>query len=372
MVMVEKVIRFLTGIKPTGVLHLGNYIGAIKPFTEMLQQENTQGLLFVADGHALTSVMSGTTMRAQTGHVAAAWLAALETAGVDIGLDKEQKTREKQEASTCEDDDSARRSMPVVPFLFYRQSTLPQIFELFWILCCLCPKGLMNRAHAYKAAVQTRLEIGAQDVDRDVMMGLFNYPVLMAADILLFGAHQVPVGPDQVQHVEYARDLAQKFNQAYGETFVLPKAVTPEAAPALVGLDGRKMSKSYNNIIPLMASSEQLCSAIKKIKTNAQKPHEPKDPATCHLFTLYKAFATQMEVKEMQKRYATGIGWADMKNITFNVVDGVLAPLRVHYEALIKNPKRVSYLLEMHEKHAGWLAEKTMRRVRRKIGFAER
>lgn len=344
--------RILTGIKPTGELHLGNYVGAMRPVLDLLQSEtgaaeNSEnakssvppGFLFIADGHALTSVSDGAAMRQMTRSVAAAWMA--------MGLDPEK-------------------------VLFYRQSAVPQVFELFWILSCVCPKGLMNRAHAYKAVVQPRQEASEEDIDRDVMMGLFNYPVLMAADILLFQAHKVPVGPDQLQHVEIARDLALKFNQAFGEVFPLPEASIPKAVPTLTGLDGRKMSKSYNNVIPLFADSKKLKSLIAKIKTNSQTPDEPKETEGCALFQLYQVFASADQVKAMRARYAGGIGWADVKAQVFQVVDEALAAKRARYDALMADPKQIDNMLQAGEQRAFLLAERLMEKVRRRVGFEPR
>ena len=333
--------RFLTGIKPTGDLHLGNYVGAMRPILELLRPGDTEGFLFIADGHALTSVHDGAAMRRMTKGVAAAWLAAFK----------------------------AQTTIETLP-LFYRQSAVPQVFELFWILSCVCPKGLMNRAHAYKAVVQPRIEAAEDDIDRDVSMGLFNYPVLMAADILLFGAQRVPVGPDQLQHVEIARDLAQKFNQAFGDVLEVPEAVIPKDVPVLEGLDGRKMSKSYGNVIPLFCSEKELRALIFKIKTNSQRPEEPKDPKACSLFKLFQAFAASEEVSQLRQRYEAGIGWAEVKEQTFAVVQQALAPLRCHYDTLMSDPSAIETTLLEGEARARGLAEKLMRRVRRRVGFA--
>jgi tryptophanyl-tRNA synthetase len=313
----------------------------MRPILELLRPSNAEGFLFIADGHALTSVHDGAAMRRMTKGVAAAWLAAFK----------------------------AQTAIKTLP-LFYRQSAVPQVFELFWILSCMCPKGLMNRAHAYKAVVQPRIEAAEDDIDRDVSMGLFNYPVLMAADILLFGGQRVPVGPDQLQHVEIARDLAQKFNQAFGDVLEVPEAVIPKDVPVLEGLDGRKMSKSYGNVIPLFCTEKELRALIFKIKTNSLRPEEPKDPQACSLFKLFQAFAAPEEVQRQRQRYETGIGWADVKEQTFAVVQRALAPLRGHYDALISDPSGIETQLLEGEARARGLAEKLMRRVRRRVGFA--
>jgi len=327
-------LRILTGIKPTGALHLGNYVGAMRPALRLLKDKAQEAYLFIADGHALTGAVKGKELRAMTHHVAAAYLA--------VGLDPER-------------------------VVFYRQSALREVFELFWLLSCVCPKGLMNRAHAYKAIVQDRL--GDKDPDRDVWMGLYNYPILMAADILLFSADEVPVGPDQVQHVEIARDLALKFNQRYGECLKLPRAFTPKETPVLVGLDGRKMSKSYGNTIGLFADEATLRKLIFRIKTNSQRPEEPKEFEMCALFGLFSAFAGTSEILEMKNRYAQGIGWAEMKEITFNTVNTALKPLRAAYEVIMQSPEKIEAFLQKGEEKARHEAAHLMQQVRLNVGF---
>lgn len=333
--------RLLTGIKPTGSLHLGNYIGAIRPAIALLSDPTNEGFLFVADGHALTSPAEissagGTRIKQQTLEVAAAFMAA--------GLDTSRT-------------------------IFYRQSRIPEVFELFWILSCLAPKGLLNRAHAYKAIVQPRIQAGDSDIDRDVFMGLYNYPVLMTADIVCFAAEKVPVGFDQKQHVEIARDLAVKFNQTYGNALRVPEPFIQEDVPSLAGLDGRKMSKSYNNVIPLFAPKETLRKLIFKIKTSSQRPEEPKDPKTCNLFQLFASFGEKSEIEDIKKRYASGIGWAEMKQITFDIVTRTIEPLRARYEALMNDTSVIIEKLVEGEEKARSVAQKTMHAVRQKVGF---
>ena len=249
----------LTGITTTGTPHLGNYVGAIRPAIEASHAEHVQSFYFLADYHALVKNQDPARLRQSSLEVAATWLA--------LGLDTEKS-------------------------VFYRQSDVPEIAELNWIISSVTAKGLMNRAHAYKAAVAENEEAGNRDPDKGITMALFSYPVLMTADILMFNAHKVPVGRDQIQHVEMARDIAQRFNHIYGETFVLPEAVVDDKAAVLSGLDGRKMSKSYNNTIPLFETAKKLRKLVMKIKTNSLEPGEPKDPVDCALFDIYKAFAT--------------------------------------------------------------------------------
>ncbi|MEH0002259.1 MAG: tryptophan--tRNA ligase [Holosporaceae bacterium] len=328
--------RLLTGIKPTGALHLGNYVGAIRPALSLLSDTTNEAFLFVADGHALTSVTEGAALKQMTYEVAAAWMAA--------GLDVDR-------------------------VVFYRQSQIPEVFMLFWILSCLAPKGLMNRAHAYKAIVQPRLEKNEDDIDRDVFMGLYNYPILMTADIVLFSAQKVPVGPDQKQHVEIARDLAIKFNQTYGDVLQVPQPAIQKEAPSLAGLDGRKMSKSYHNVIPLFADDATLRKLIFKIKTTSQRPEEPKDPKTCNLFQLFAAFATADEKSDISKRYASGIGWAQMKEATFDVVARTVAPMRQRYKALMQDIPLIEQKLKAGEERARLEAKTLMSKVCRAIGF---
>ena len=328
--------RLLTGIKPTGTLHLGNYIGAMRPVFSLMQDAHAEAFLFIADGHALTSVHKGEDLRQATRAVAAAWLA--------MGLDPKRVT-------------------------FYRQSRVPQVFELFWMLSCLCPKGLMNRAHAYKALTSSLKERESGDVDQNVFMGLYNYPILMAADILLFSADQVPVGADQVQHVEIARDLAQKFNQVYGDVLRVPRAYVQPEMPSLMGLDGRKMSKSYNNVIPLFCTPETLRRLVFKIKTDSKRPEEPKQSAGCSLFSLYKAFVSDVEIKAMEERYQKGLGWAEMKELTFQVVSAYIAPFRKHYEDWMQDNKHLDSILEAGESCARAQAETCMAIIRRRVGF---
>ncbi|MDX1505774.1 MAG: tryptophan--tRNA ligase, partial [Spongiibacter sp.] len=250
--------RVLTGITTTGTPHLGNYVGAIRPAIAESLSNDQDSFFFLADYHALIKCQDPAAVHQSAREIAATWLA--------LGLDTDRCT-------------------------FYRQSDVPEITELTWVLNCICAKGLMNRSHAYKAAVQDNEE-KSEDADFGVTMGLFSYPVLMAADILMFNAQRVPVGRDQIQHIEMARDMAQRFNHIYGDTFSLPEAVVDENIALLNGLDGRKMSKSYGNTIPLFLGEKQLKKHINKIKTNLLEPGEPKDPDTSTVFQIWTAFAT--------------------------------------------------------------------------------
>lgn len=303
----------LTGITTTGTPHLGNYVGAIRPAITASKDSEVTPYYFLADYHALIKCHEPERVRQSSLEVAATWLA--------LGLDTGNA-------------------------VFYRQSDIPEITELTWILTCVTAKGLMNRAHAYKAAVAENEEGGENDPDKGVTMGLFSYPILMAADILLFNAHKVPVGKDQIQHIEMARDIAGRFNHIFGEHFVLPEAVVDENTAILSGLDGRKMSKSYNNTIPLFAPEKQLRKTINKIKTNSLEPGEPKDPDGCTLMSIYQAFATPSQVAEMRKRYAEGIAWGEMKQVLFECINDQIAPARERYEALIQSPEHIERELQ--------------------------
>src|SRR4249919_2386635 len=308
--------RVLTGITTSGTPHLGNYVGAVRPAIAASRDPNVESYYFLADYHALIKVSDPARVQRSTLEIAATWLAC--------GLDP---------ASVW----------------FYRQSDIPEIPELTWFLSCVAGKGILNRAHAYKASVdKNRAE--ALDDDAAITAGLFMYPVLMAADILLFNAHKVPVGRDQVQHIEMARDFGQRFNHLYGEPvgrqfFTLPEAAIEEHVTTLPGLDGRKMSKSYDNTIPLFAPREQLKKLIFAIKTDSRAPGEKKDTQDSALFQLYQAFASAGEVDAMRKAYADGIAWGDAKTKVFERIDAEVAPMRERYEALMANPAHIEALL---------------------------
>mgnify|MGYP003852849825 FL=1 len=329
--------RVLTGITTTGTPHLGNYVGAIKPAIEASQDPTVQSFYFLADFHALIKCQDPKRVQESRREIAATWLA--------LGLDTDNA-------------------------IFYRQSDVPEIPELMWLLNCVCAKGLMNRAHAYKGAVAENEESGIEDLDRGISMGLFSYPVLMAADILMFNAHKVPVGRDQIQHIEMARDMAGRFNHLFkGNYFTMPEAVTDEKSQLLLGLDGRKMSKSYNNTIPLFGTEKQLLKSVRKIKTNSLEPGEPKDPDTCSLFQIYSAFATEAEVVAMREQYAAGIGWGDAKNQLFEYLNDHLKAPRERYVELMEDPAHVEAILKRGAERAREEAAPMMERLRRAVGL---
>ena len=331
----------LTGIRATGALHIGNFVGAIRPSIEWSLRSETEGVrtfFFIADDHALINLPAAAELQRSVYQIAAAWLAC--------GLDPSKAT-------------------------FYRQSRISEVMELNWILACVAPKGLLNRAHAYKAAVAANRERGLEDDDIDVSLGLYNYPVLMAADILTFGANVVPVGRDQIQHVEMTRDLAARFNQTYGaDVLVVPdyRLETDTVAPIL-GTDGRKMSKSYQNTIPLFAPVDVLRSLVFKIKTNSQSPSEPKDPETCTLFQMYRNFASPEDTDYIAKRYASGIGWGEMKEIVLALLEHTFAGKRALYDDLLNNAPYLEAVLEEGEDKARAVASRTLKAVRRAVGL---
>lgn len=325
----------LTGITTTGTPHLGNYVGAIRPAIESSREENKTSCYFLADYHAIIKCQDPKRIRTSALEVAATWIA--------MGLDTDRS-------------------------IFYRQSDIPEIPELTWILTCMTSKGLMNRAHAYKAAVADN-ESESNDLDKDITMGLFCYPVLMAADILMFNASKVPVGKDQIQHIEMTRDIAGRFNNQYGEHFILPEAVVDENSAVLSGLDGRKMSKSYNNTIPLFEPEKNLRKLIMKITTNSLTPEEPKDPATCTLFAIYKAFAKADEVKAMEKRYRDGIGWGTMKQELFEYLNEILREPRDTYNRLIQSPQDLDAILKKGAQRAREYSVPFLERIRRAVGI---
>jgi tryptophanyl-tRNA synthetase len=328
-------VRVLTGIKPSGTPHLGNYVGAIRPTVRASREPGIDSYLFLADYHALISTHDPARVQRSTLEIAATWIAC--------GLDPERVT-------------------------FYRQSDIPEIPELTWLLACVCGKGLLNRAHAYKAAVDKNLADG-RDADNGVTMGLFMYPVLMAADILMFNAHRVPVGRDQIQHIEMARDLASSFNHLYGEHFTLPEAVIDEQVATLPGLDGRKMSKSYDNVIPLFAPREQLRRLIMGIVTDSRAPGEPKDTEGSAVFQLYQAFATPEETAAFAHEFAAGIAWSQAKERLFERIDREIAPMRATYDALMADPRRVEAILRAGAAKARAQASPFAARLRAAVGL---
>ena len=327
--------RVLTGITTTGTPHLGNYVGAIRPAIAASRDPAVDAYLFLADYHALIKNQNPDEVAQSSREIAATWLA--------LGLDPEHT-------------------------YFYRQSDIPEITELSWVLTCSAAKGLMNRAHAYKAAVQSNEESG-EDPDFGITMGLFSYPILMAADILIFNAHQVPVGRDQIQHVEMARDIAQRFNHHYGETFTLPEAVVDDHVAVLQGLDGRKMSKSYGNTIPLFGTPKQLQKAINKIKTNLLEPGEPKDPDDSTVFQVWCAFAGEAEREQMRQAFADGIAWGEAKKQLFDRVNDELAPAREIYDRLMANPEEVEFTLKRGAERLRPQSTALLDKVRHAVGL---
>ncbi|MEY4645407.1 MAG: hypothetical protein RLZZ596_2238 [Pseudomonadota bacterium] len=332
-----RALRVLTGITTSGTPHLGNYVGAIRPAVAASRAPGVESFYFLADYHALIKIDEPARIQRSTLEIAASWIAC--------GLDPERVT-------------------------FYRQSDVPEIPELTWLLTCVCGKGLLNRAHAYKAAVDKNT-LSQVDPDSDVTAGLFMYPVLMAADILMFNAHRVPVGRDQIQHIEMARDMAASFNHRYGEHFVLPEAQIEEAVATLPGLDGRKMSKSYDNTIPLFAPREQLKKLIAGIKTDSRAPGEPKDTEGSPLFQIYQAFATPAETVQLRQAFAEGIAWSEAKQILFERIDHEVTPLRESYEALMRHPERLEDLLRAGATKARAIATPFTARLRHAVGLRD-
>jgi tryptophanyl-tRNA synthetase len=325
----------LTGITTTGTPHLGNYVGAIKPAIEASHGDGVRSCYFLADYHALIKCREPAVVHQSTLEIAATWLA--------LGLDTDKA-------------------------IFYRQSDIPEISELTWLLTCITAKGLMNRAHAYKAAVQENVEKG-EDSDFAIAMGLYSYPILMAADILMFSANDVPVGRDQAQHLEMARDIAQRFNHHFGEYFVLPQAVVDDNVAVLPGLDGRKMSKSYNNAIPLWLPEKKLRKSIMKIVTNSLQPGEPKQTENSALFAIYSAFASAGQRESMQQAFVDGIGWGDAKQQCFELINSELVTARSAYEELISEPAKIEIRLREGAERAREIAVPFMRRLRSAVGI---
>lgn len=330
----------LTGIKPTGEPHIGNYIGAILPALELAHRY--ESLYFIADYHALTTIRDADLLRHYTRSVAATWLAA--------GLDPDRTT-------------------------FYRQSDVPEIFELTWVLSCLTGKGLMNRAHAYKAARDRNHESGKKDLDAGINMGLFNYPILMAVDILIMDADVVPVGRDQVQHVEYAADIAGAFNAVYGDRFQfkVPAPVIPRegSANTLPGTDGRKMSKSYSNTIPLFAPEGDLRKVIRRIPTDSVPVEEPKDPQSATVFALLAQFGEPEVVAETRDALlAGGMGWGTVKARLADALIARFSPLRDSYERLMRPASELDDVLAHGADKARKHTRPTLERVKDSIGVA--
>jgi tryptophanyl-tRNA synthetase len=345
--MNKKISRVLTGITTSGTPHLGNYVGSIRPSVRASLSDDVQSFYFLADYHALIKIGEPERVQRSTLEIAASWLAA--------GVDPERVT-------------------------FYRQSDIPEIPELTWLLTCVTGKGMLNRAHAYKASVDKNNAAG-NDSDADVTAGLFMYPVLMAADILLFNAHKVPVGRDQIQHIEMARDIAQSFNYRYKnnsysgnknagyEYFTLPEAEIEASVATLPGLDGRKMSKSYDNTIPLFAPKAELKKLIAGIVTDSRLPGEAKDIEGSALYQIYQAFATVEEAKAMQTAYKNGIAWGDAKQMLFERIDSEIAPMREKYEWLMNNPAEIEAILLKGADKARQIGTPFMQSLRQAVGL---
>ena len=328
--------RVLTGITTSGTPHLGNLVGAIIPAIQASKKENTSSFLFLADYHSLIKNTDSDLTHGSSFEIAACWLAC--------GLDPKE-------------------------VIFYRQSDIPHIFELAWILGCLTSKGLLNRAHAYKAAITINEENGIQDLDKGISMGLFNYPILMAADILMFSADLVPVGNDQKQHIEMARDIALKFNHHYGDLLTLPDAQISELTGVLPGIDGRKMSKSYKNTIPIFSEEDVLKKTIMKIKTNSQEPGEPKDIKDCNIFNIFKSISSESDIKDLQKKYEEGIGWGDAKGILFENLRDYLSPFKTEYQKIIKDKDHVESILQQGKAEALEVSAPLIKDIRKAIGI---
>ena len=304
--------RVLTGITTSGTPHLGNYVGAVRPAIAASRDPGSESFFFLADLHSLIKAQDPARTQRSTLEIAATWLAA--------GLDPAR-------------------------VWFYRQSDIPEISELTWYLTCVAGKGILNRAHAYKAAVDRNRAEGEDD-DAGVTAGLFMYPVLMAADILIFNAQRVPVGRDQVQHIEMARDFGQRFNHVYGrDWFTLPEAVVEAHVATLPGLDGRKMSKSYGNTIPLFAPPEELRRLVFSIVTDSRAPGEAKDTEGSALYELYRAFADDEGAAAFAAAFADGIAWGEAKQRLANLLEREIAPLRERYLDLVARPGDIEDIL---------------------------
>ena len=328
--------KVLTGITTSGTPHLGNLVGAILPAIEASKGNDTSSFLFLADYHSLIKNLDSKLTHESSFEIAACWLAC--------GLDPEKVT-------------------------FYRQSDIPHIFELSWILGCLTSKGLLNRAHAYKAAISDNELNGAKDVDKGITMGLFNYPILMAADILMFSADIVPVGQDQKQHIEMTRDIALRFNHHYGDLLTPPEAKISKETGVLPGLDGRKMSKSYKNTIPIFSDEDSLKKTIMKIKTNSLEPGVPKDFTDCNIFAIFKSIAKEDDIKSFQKMYEEGIGWGDAKMHLFDHLALFLSSYKKEYLKIIKDRDYVESVLKEGANKALEVSTPLIEDIRNSVGI---
>ena len=320
--------KILTGIQSTGTPHLGNLLGAIIPAIELSNKPENESFLFIADLHSITQIKDGATLRANTYSTAAAWLAC--------GLN-------------------------VKKVVFYRQSDVPQTAELSWYLSCFFPFQRLTLAHSFKDKAD-RLE--------DVNAGLFTYPMLMAADILLYDAEIVPVGKDQMQHLEITRDVASRFNHQMGETFVLPEGKTSEETMLIPGTDGQKMSKSRNNFINIFLDDKALLKQIKGIETDSTPLEEPKNPDTCNVFGLYKLLASPEETADLKAKYLAGnYGFGHAKQALFDLITEKFKTEREKYNYYMNHPEEVDKLLFEGAGKAGKVADGVLKRVREKLGF---
>ena len=327
--------RILTGITPSGYPHLGNYIGAIKPSLDLLD-EKCESFLFIADLHAVIKVSDPNKLEELSNAIAMAWLAS--------GLDPDTTS-------------------------FYRQSDVPEITELAWLLSCITEKGLLNRAHAYKAAVDQNNESGKKEMDEGISLGLFSYPLLMASDILTPNATHVPVGKDQQQHLEITRDIAEKFNSKYGKFFNVPEAVIQNEKTVL-GTDGRKMSKSYNNIIPLLSTEKELRKSVMKIVTNSQEPGEKKEWKDNTLFAIYSSFTSVEKQENMKNLFEDGIGWGDAKQKVFEDLNQMLLPIREKFMDLSNNKKFIEEILKSGAEKVRLHTVPALKEVKKLVGIS--
>ena len=328
--------RILTGITTTGIPHIGNFFGAIKPAIELSASNDAESFLFLADLHAIIKQNDHSAIEDSVKNVALAWLSA--------GLNPDNT-------------------------YFYRQSDIPEISELAWILGCVTSKGLINRSHAYKAAVDQNKSNNLDD-DKAITMGLFSYPVLMAADILIFNATHVPVGSDQIQHLEMTRDIAGRFNHIYkNDLFNLPEAITNDDAKTIPGLDGRKMSKSYNNVIPFLCPEKELQKGVMRIVTNSLEPGVKKDIKDCNLFTIYSSFASNDQINALKKLYADGVGWGEAKKLVFNDLNAIIEPVRDRYFDLLQKPDYLNDVLDHGSSKVTPIAKELLEKVRDLVGI---
>ena len=319
--------RTLSGIKPTGNPHLGNYLGMLQPALAM--QATHETFYFIADYHALTTVNDPKELRESTYDL----VAVFDSLGMDFSA-----------------------------HAFFRQSDVPEVTELTWLLSCVTPMGLLERAHAYK---------DARRKGQEVNHGIFAYPVLMAADILIYDSHEVPVGKDQKQHLEMTRDIAQRFNHHYGETFIVPEPRIEEEVATIPGLDGRKMSKSYDNVIPLFSTEKQLRKSVMRIVTDSKAVEDPKDPDTCNVFQIFRQFADAKQQRSWAKRYREGgMGYGEIKQATFEAINERLKPHRERYFKVREDRRHLDAILAEGGKRARKVAQGVLQRARKRVGLS--